>query len=232
MFIVFSSLLGACGDSGFSTGLPSDKSLGTLNPAEAAQLCAATKTYVDGKAQLASCQFGAVVTALAQGSTDTDGRMICRKQLDTCLAMPPAHDIDTVNCKAPQASCMATVGEYETCLNDVAGDYDNRIAKLPSCDTLTLSRSSLPPITLIPPKTPPSCNTVASKCPDIYIPTTSSAAGKQATMTRSARIDPTAIVTPHPMKTVPAQPRRLRNCRPGSGPRFSISCSTTAAVST
>jgi hypothetical protein len=172
MFVLVWGLLGACGDHGFSIGIPADKGLGTLDSTQAAQMCTAADSYLDGKAQRASCKFGAVGTAVTRGISNDDARRICRIYLDACLTMPAADVIDTLNCKAPDASCTATVGEYEACLNDVASEYDRRIASLSGCDGLILSRSALPAITLLPPQLPSSCSALTSECPTIHIPIT------------------------------------------------------------
>ncbi|HXI60133.1 MAG TPA: hypothetical protein VNO55_28915 [Polyangia bacterium] len=176
--------LGSCDDSGFSTGLPPNKSLGSLNPGEASQLCKSTKNYIDGKARTTACQFTALAAGLTQGKTDADARMICKKQLDQCLATPAKGSgttsgggTATVDCQPPPASCMATVGEYETCLNDVSAGYDKALASIPSCDTVTFSPNGLSMIMPSTPTTPASCNTVTSKCAGISIGGASTGSG-------------------------------------------------------
>lgn len=162
-------LLAACSDSAFSTGLPPNKGLGTLNPAEANQLCAATASYVASKARMTTCQLEADAAAFIQAKSDAEARTICKQQLDDCLAGASgnAGSADT-GCQPPPASCTATVGEYETCLNDLSGAYDKALAGLPNCDTLTLALSGLPSSrpTL---QSLGSCNTLASKCVGISL---------------------------------------------------------------
>jgi hypothetical protein len=179
------TLLGSCDDSGFSTGLPPNKSLGSLDPNEASQLCTSTKNYIDGKARTTTCQFTALAAGLTQGKTDADARMICKKQMDQCLAAPAMGSgtaaggggTSTVYCQPLPASCMATVGEYETCLNDVSAGYDKALASIPNCDSVTFSPNGLSMIMPITPTTPASCNTVTSKCAGISIGGTSSGSG-------------------------------------------------------
>ena len=158
------SLLGACGSDGFSTGLPPNKGLGTLTPAEATKLCSSTATYVQSKADAATCQFTALVAGIARGKTDAEARTICKTELDQCLARAGSTSGGgPVNCAAPPASCMATVGEYEACLNDTASGYDRALASLPSCETVTRSPSGFP-TTAPTVMTPASCTTAQRKC--------------------------------------------------------------------
>jgi hypothetical protein len=158
------SLLGACGSDGFSTGLPPDKGLGTLTPAEATKLCSSTATFVQAKADAATCQFTALVAGVARGKTDAEARTICKTELDQCLARATGTGGGgPVNCPAPPASCTATVGEYEACLNDRASSYDKALASLPTCETVTRSSSSFP-TTAPTVTTPASCTTAQRKC--------------------------------------------------------------------
>jgi hypothetical protein len=72
---------------------------------------------------------------------------------------------------------MATVGEYETCLNDVSAGYDKALSSIPNCDSVTFSPNGLSMIMPSTPTTPASCNTVTSKCAGISIGGTSSGSG-------------------------------------------------------
>ena len=168
--LLAAGLLVACSDSGFSTGLPSNKGLATLSPDEANQLCAATASYVASKAKMTTCRLEADAAAFTQGKTDADARMICKQQLTSCMAAPAAGGGGSTNtgCQPPPASCTATVGEYETCLNDLSTAYDKALAGLPNCDTLTLSFNGLPS-SRPSLQSLASCNTLSSKCTGISV---------------------------------------------------------------
>jgi hypothetical protein len=167
--VLAAALLVSCSDSGFSTGLPANKGLGTLSPDEANQLCAATASYVASKAKMTTCQLEADAAAFTQAKTDADARMICKQQLDSCLAAPAAGGGGTdTGCKPPPASCTATVGDYESCLNDLSSAYDKALAGLPNCDTLTLALSGLPS-SRPSLQSLASCNTLSSKCIGISV---------------------------------------------------------------
>jgi len=166
-FLFATCLLAACADGGFSTGLPANQSLGTLSPTEANQLCSSTASYVASKSKMTTCQFEADLAAIAQGKTDADARMICKMKLTQCLAASTSGSgsggTPSTGCQPPPASCMATVGEYEGCLNDVSHAYDQALAGMPNCDNLTLTISGLPSARPSP-MTPVSCTKLENKC--------------------------------------------------------------------
>lgn len=166
LLIVF---VAACGGSGFSTGVPPNKSLGSVTPAEAQQICSATASFVESKATATGCRVQAVLAGLASGKAQDQARMICAQKESDCLKEAAAAAPNNANnCQPPPASCMATVGEYETCLNDTAANYDKLVATLPTCDKLTVPPMFTPP-TSGTIQAPPSCATLQSQCPLLSI---------------------------------------------------------------
>src|SRR5437016_7740802 len=125
--LLLAFLASACGGSGFSTGVPPNKPLGSVTPAEAQQICAATASFVESKGTATSCRFQALAAALAQGKTTSEARTICNQKESDCLkasSVGSGSGSGTNNCQPPPAACTATVGEYEACLNDTGAAYD------------------------------------------------------------------------------------------------------------
>jgi hypothetical protein len=183
--LMVAPLLGvACDDdkpSGFHTGVPGDRPLGTATPQEAEQICQATETWA--RAQLAetkqrelACRIGAIGAA-AGGLLGTGGAAVmpieaqttCRTVLDQCLAAAaPSSMPGMAMCQAFPASCTATVAEYEACLNDVPPFVDKTAGNLPTCESL--SPLSLLALASLISTVPASCQTFQMKCGVAGIP--------------------------------------------------------------
>jgi hypothetical protein len=178
-------LASACGGGSdtLSTGIPPNTSLGNLTPEQNQKLCVASETFLRTKVETLSCLIQALVPASLAASTDV-ARMQCKTAYNACvsqLATSSGGSADggtssTTTCKMPTASCTATVGEFETCLNDSSAAYDNLQGTLPSCDELHLPLmidSSVGSTVT----EPASCTKLSSECPDI---TSSSSGGSSS----------------------------------------------------
>ncbi len=172
---VFVTLFGCGGGGGgFSSGLPSSKKVSDLDQAEVQQFCMAAQDWVKSQ-QDRNRKGGCLVTAVSLSrvgsTTDAEAKAKCKKQYDECLdrlALRDARQPDggttggsSGNCNRPPATCTATVGEYETCLNDTNKAADDIYAMVPTCDAVTLT-STTPKITGS--GTPESCKVLSEKC--------------------------------------------------------------------
>jgi len=153
----------------FSSGLPGDKQLGSLTDDEAAALCKKLSEYfADGSAVSKSfeemtCRLGSVVLATLGGpATDAALQASCKGFYDSCVAAPT---MNSESCGKADASCTATVGEYEACVNDSVKQIGQLGTAVPACDKLTLS-SAATVFAGGASTSPASCQAVSTKCPN------------------------------------------------------------------
>jgi hypothetical protein len=176
--------LGACGDDGpgrLSTGVDGSKPLGTVTPAEADQICKSSQTWItkavaeDKQRQLA-CRLGGLFAAAAGvglgggtgGMSDAQLQATCKTASDQCLMAAPTAPTTPASCQSFPAGCMATVAEYEACLNDIPPAVDMTLTALPTCDKVTtLGLLSLAGLANSLPAT---CRTFQTKCSAVDIP--------------------------------------------------------------
>lgn len=181
--VPLAALAAGCGDDdkpkGFSTGVDGNTPLGAASATEAGQICRATDNWArqqlaDAKRREVACRLGAVTAAAAgallpgaAGGTPNINpvqlQSTCRLALDQCLAVPPPSTTPSMaTCQQLPANCMATVAQYEACVNDLPPFLDKTAATLPTCETLSplalLSLASL--LTTVP----ASCQTFQMKC--------------------------------------------------------------------
>ena len=177
--------LAGCGDdksSALSTGVDRNKPLGTVTPSEAQAICNATQTWTNqtitrDKQQQVTCRVtsNAIAALSARPAvmggpavTDAQLQMTCQAAYAACTMRPAPEPGNTPpTCQAFPASCTATVGEYETCLNDVPPFLDMTLATLPTCEMLT--RISILSVLNLPNTLPASCKTFQSKCAGVPI---------------------------------------------------------------
>lgn len=124
----------ACKDSDapdLDSGLPGDRTLGSLTPAEADQFCEASFAYEQDRV---GAQELARLYCLLESLFDADGDPVaCQTAVDACLAdpsrAPTSADCITVN---STPACAATVADQEECaVGIVAAEQD--VAREASC---------------------------------------------------------------------------------------------------
>ena len=75
----------------------------------------------------------------------------------------------TETCTKPDASCTATVAEYDTCVNDTIKGLSDAENALPTCDKLTLAFLAMTGDGALT-ETPASCTALQAKCPSAPMP--------------------------------------------------------------
>ena len=158
----------ASGD--YSSGVPGDKQLGSLSEQEFQGLCKKLDDYfstgpVAAGIEEFNCRMsGLFGAALSGAQTDAALQTACKPVYDACIAAPT---MATSTCTKPDATCTATVAEYDACLNDSLDALSTLQNALPSCDKLTVaslgSLGSLGGATSA--QESASCQTVKAKCP-------------------------------------------------------------------
>jgi len=165
------------GGSSFNAGLPASESLGSLSDSDAQKLCDAVRSFSSSNSSVSSqvCVFAGLVAAGVQASlnasaSDADLRKACSDAESACQKQPARHvDAGAATCSKPDASCTATVGELQTCINDENAAFQNAASSLPTCGSLTRAQllSEAGPVSTAPQaSTPASCQTFAQKCPN------------------------------------------------------------------
>ncbi len=157
------AMLAACGGSGgsVSTGLPRDKALNTLTPADLKTACLNTIS------DLATSD--AVIRGGCAAGLSSLGVDACNAGLDACVTdakTRAAKEANPATCDKPSttdpthfASCSATVAEFEDCLSELHDWVEERYASS-SCEH---------PATLLSTAAAsgPKCTALTSKCPGI-----------------------------------------------------------------
>ena len=162
-----------CGGDGatFSSGLEKGAELGTLSPGDADKLCQALNNWMQnefaGEIKELTCRgTGIAAGSFAGGGSAAQQQAACKAAYDQCLKQP-SEAPKSSTCDKPSASCKATVGELESCINDMSPLLQQVISSFPTCDKLGTSGGTAPPTDLQPPA---SCKTLETKCPDMGLP--------------------------------------------------------------
>jgi hypothetical protein len=191
-------LIAACGSDSNSTGgdgevtvytgLPSDKTFSSLTDAEIQSAC---KSFSDAAAAFATPEqslrsecfakgLSGSITATADGSSLTVDVAKCKMVSDACVADPASAGVEVnegdtdagIDCMGADttefASCEATVGEFEGCMNKLLATYRQLLSSL-TCDNgqeLFMSGGPQPPDT----STIPECMSLSTKCPNVELP--------------------------------------------------------------
>jgi hypothetical protein len=149
----------------YSSGIAGDKQVGALTDQEFASMCQKFSDYfstgaVGAAAEEITCRMGALfVGILAQ--SDAELQTTCKAVYDQCIAGPTMTE---ETCNKPDATCTATVAEYDACLNDAGKAFIALPNALPTCDKATLT--SLENLDLgSQGESPASCKIVETKCP-------------------------------------------------------------------
>lgn len=155
----------ASGD--FSSGLSGDKQLGSLTDQEFAGLCQKLHDYVSTssfleKAEEFSCRIsGLFVATLSNAQTDAELQSSCKTAYNACLAAPTTT---TETCTKPDATCTATVAEYEACMSDSIEAFGEALKAVPACSELTLALLAMSGDDMMS-QEPASCTALKAKCP-------------------------------------------------------------------
>jgi len=149
----------------YSSGIAGDKQLASLTDQEFAGLCKKLDDYfstgtLNKSLQEFTCRFAGLFAGGA-AQTDAELQAACKPAYESCIGGQTTTDH---TCSKPEASCTATVAEYDACANDAAKQLAKLGTALPSCDKLTAS--SLQTVDLgSSTQAPASCTLLTSKCP-------------------------------------------------------------------
>lgn len=160
------------GGQAFFSGVPGNLTLGSLSNAQKQQLCQDTKAFYNALgATLKEVTCERVGIDAASGTmavTDAAARSTCQKAYDACVAQPVG--MSSLSCDdTPDSTCVATVAEYEACLQDSGTNLASQYDALPPCQSLTtVSLPSLGAGGAGP--SPPSCTAFEQKCPQALTP--------------------------------------------------------------
>ena len=187
MFVLLGTVIAVgaagCGDdkpSRLSTGVDGSKTLGTATPAEADAICKSTQIWAkqaiaEAKQRELTCRVTGIGLFAVGGlggtgaaATDDQLRMACKSAYESCMMAPTNATSTPVMCQQFPAGCMATVAEYEACLNDVPAFVDQTAATLPTCDTV--NQLSVLALLGVVNGLPATCKTFQMKCPVAGIP--------------------------------------------------------------
>jgi hypothetical protein len=155
--LALAASLAACSggdDGGGSSGVDSSKTLDQVSDSEAMSLC------VYFNAQLSQDDIH-TIDCYAEGIFQTEGD--CQTIADECLAMPAdtADDCSDVTAgDLPACANMVTVGEMEACFNAQSAQLSG-FADDVSCSSSQEDFQALQEL-------PSACQTVQSKCPDLF----------------------------------------------------------------
>jgi hypothetical protein len=173
LVMVAGLLLAACdgsSHSNFSTGMDSGKTPASMSPADRATLCTKVESFLPtlmSKADM--CKLSGMMGAML-GMGGGDLKALCTAAYDACMKEPddPVETTgDTASCSQGMSTCTATVGEIESCMNDLDAMMRAEMAKIPSCSQLTLSDFTATSTTTETTTSPASCTALEAKCPDM-----------------------------------------------------------------
>ena len=163
-----SSSSGGTGSGGSSgTTVSGGKTLGSLTPSEATQLCKDTSAYFGQNiSQATLCKEAGLGYAVSSSApTDAQLQKNCTSQEASCLQGGPA----VANCTSITANCSATVAQYLACITDRVADFNQQVSALASCATVTLP--DLAAVwAFMSADLPASCTQVTDQCPTLDIP--------------------------------------------------------------
>jgi hypothetical protein len=169
--VLSASLAHACGGDGakitLNSGLPASKTVNGLAPAELTKLCAATAEWRKNNTTKWNCQLSGILANYGEPfyKTDAEARMACRFVEKSCLQTMD-REVDPP-CMTQLASCSTTVGEFETCVDDLGSALQQLASMFPTCDILSVK---MPVDTKKGPfviTQPASCLALQNQCPEV-----------------------------------------------------------------
>lgn len=157
------------------TGIEETTPLGDVTPEQAAQACESLEAAVDvrfssERQTRATCEvLGALVAADPGSCRDVAAQCVSDppEGLDEMGEIPTAEDLTEAGCGDVSAyeGCTATIGEYETCLNDQLDVFDQLLEQF-GCDNAPIDISEFPADGADIP-TASSCTAFDMKCPGV-----------------------------------------------------------------
>jgi outer membrane murein-binding lipoprotein Lpp len=164
-------LLAGCGSDGEAgkgiSDLDMNKRLSQISNEELQKLCSdvdswASQDQMDVKLKEFGCRIrGSIAASLA--TDQSQRKQACSLAYDPCAAAaPPTASNGGATCTAPPSTCSSTVGELQTCLQEMTGAIDGLLAVLPTCDMVATTMGS--PVAAALTKIPSSCQTLNSQC--------------------------------------------------------------------
>jgi hypothetical protein len=166
------AIAATCGGDGstFSSGVDKGSELGSLSSGDAQKLCTALndwmKNNLSAQIKEMSCRVAGLAASGFGGSSAAQKQAACTTAYDQCMKQPEETD-STGDCTKPPATCKATVGELEACVNDFMPLMQQFVSSFPTCQQLSSGTGSVP-TNLQPPQ---SCTAFQSKCQDLDLPT-------------------------------------------------------------
>jgi len=164
---------GPVGSAGSSAGgapassVPGDKLLSSLSDQEFAALCKQISDYfsspgVTAQVQEVTCRTaGLILAELGGAQTDSELKAACKAIYDPCIASPLMSSPGT--CSKVDATCTATVAEFQACLADDEQAFPKLKDALPVCADLTLAGlANVPDLSAMS----AACTTYKDKCPN------------------------------------------------------------------
>jgi hypothetical protein len=158
----------------WTSGLDGERTLADLTAGETAQLCKSAQLWAKDaipayKRSTLVCKTSSVTAAVLLGALGGTAALqsSCQKTYDGCIRktdMPPA----AIACPSAGADCLATVAEFEACLNDFPTSFDRTLAAIPACSELTLGRVAQTGVDAMS-FLPDSCATYQARCPGARI---------------------------------------------------------------
>jgi len=142
---------------------PGDATLASLTPERMAAVCAEqsasfTAAGVADKYAEVTCRTVGLISVTDSATTDADVQKACRDAYTRCAVKPPVPDD---RC-ADNASCTATVSDYQACVAAYPAYLDEFSAGIPVCAELT--RANLKAALAFAPTDPPACAGVWKQC--------------------------------------------------------------------
>ena len=160
---------GPSGTGKLTTNVAGTRPLNMLSPEEAQKICAATESFtlmlvMQEKVNDLICRVGGLTAALAV--PDDQVQATCKTAYAACkMAPPPAGTGMPGMCMKADAKCMATVAEYEACMNALPMDLELIGRLVPPCERA--NKLSLAPLLGFQNLLSPACMTFDQKCPGV-----------------------------------------------------------------
>jgi hypothetical protein len=151
----------------FHTAVPGDRTISTLDPAEAQVLCAdlvdAHRTFLDEAVVLEQiCREEADAVGRQTVSQGGDYQTACQARYDGCKTNLATSSL--WSCPLPASNCNATVLELSACLNEIAAATPLSLCvRVPLCDLAAPDPPPLPRTADLPPL--PACVAFNGDCP-------------------------------------------------------------------
>ena len=162
------ALVAACGDDGgggttvsaFEASTADEKTVDSLTADEQTAFCNELKAYADANLSATDMKKLACYSfSIAFSGGDTAA---CKESAEGCMADPDAVEVSNdASCDGSQiTTCNATVGELEECYTAMVGRTKSLVSSL-SCSSSPQSLSSMS-------EPPAACDSVKTKCPDLF----------------------------------------------------------------